>query len=186
MAYISSLGKGHFMDNFVPDIYQKSIYYINYDKLFADGIKCLLFDLDNTCVPYTVKEPNDKLAELFDNLKDMGFKVIIFSNATRRRIAPFKKKLNVDCLARAQKPNKKNFLKIIKLFNYDLSEVAIIGDQLYKDILGGNKAGITTVLVNPMSTQDMIITKLIFRRLEKKKYKLFEKKNLLVRGKYYE
>ena len=174
------------MDNFVPDMYQKSIYYINYDKLLEDGIKCLLFDLDNTCVPYTVKEPNDKLVELFENLKDMGFKLVIFSNATRRRIAPFKKRLNIDCLARAHKPNKKNFLRVLKLFNYDLSEVAIIGDQLYKDILGGNRAGIMTILVNPMSMDDMIITKLIFRKLEKKKYKLLAKKNLLVRGKYYE
>ena len=174
------------MDNFVPDIYQKSIYYINYDKLLLDGIKCLLFDLDNTCVPYEVREPNDKLAELFEDLKDKGFKIIIFSNATRKRIAPFKKRLNVDCLARAHKPNKKNFFKVLKLFNFDLSEVAIVGDQLYKDILGGNRAGIMTILVNPMSTQDMIITKLIFRRLEKRKYKQLARNNLLVRGKYYE
>ena len=174
------------MDNFVPDVYQKSIYYINYDKLFDDGIRCLLFDLDNTCVPYEEKEPNDKLVELFEDLKDMGFKLIIFSNATRKRIAPFKKRLNVDCLARAHKPNKKNFLKIIKLFNYDLSEVAIVGDQLYKDILGGNKAGIMTILVNPMSKADMIITKLIFRKLEKYRYKQMAKHNILVRGKYYE
>ena len=174
------------MDNFVPDMYQKSIYYINYDKLLDDGIKCLLFDLDNTCVPYEVKEPNDKLVELFEDLKDMGFKLIIFSNATKKRIAPFKKKLNVDCLARAHKPSKKNFLKIIKLFNYDLSEVAIVGDQLYKDILGGNRTGIMTILVNPMSKKDMIITRLIFRKLEEYRYKQMAKKNVLVRGKYYE
>jgi len=174
------------MDIFVPDIYQKSIYFINYEKLFDDGIKCLLFDLDNTCVPYKVKEANDKLMELFENLKDMGFKLIIFSNATKKRIAPFKKKLNVDCLARAHKPNKSSFMKILKLFNYNLSEVAIIGDQLYKDILGGNRAGIKTILVNPMSTDDMIITKLIFRKLEKIKYKKLANKNLLVRGRYYE
>ena len=174
------------MDIFVPDIYQKSIYFINYEKLFDDGIKCLLFDLDNTCVPYKVKEANNKLVELFENLKDMGFKLIIFSNATKKRIAPFKKKLNVDCLARAHKPNKSSFMKILKLFNYNLSEVAIIGDQLYKDILGGNRAGIKTILVNPMSTDDMIITKLIFRKLEKIKYKKLANKNLLVRGRYYE
>lgn len=174
------------MDNFVPDIYQKSIYHIDYEKLLDCGIKCLLFDLDNTCVPYKDKIPNKKLIELFEDLKDKGFKIIIFSNATRRRIAPFKKALNVDCLARAHKPNKKSFLKILKIFNYKLSDVAIIGDQLYKDILGGNKVGITTILVNPMSKDDMFFTKLIFRNLEKGKYNKMAKKNLLVRGKYYE
>ena len=174
------------MDNFVPDIYQKSIYHIDYEKLLDSGIKCILFDLDNTCIPYKDKEPNKKLVNLFEDLKDKGFKLIIFSNATKRRIAPFKKVLNVDCLARASKPSGKNFLKVLKLFNLKLSEVAIIGDQLYKDILGGNKVGITTILVNPMSKDDMIFTRLIFRNLEKVKYKKMAKKGLLARGKYYE
>lgn len=174
------------MNNFLPDVYQKSIYHINYDKLLDDGIKCILFDLDNTCAPYKDSEPNKKLIELFETLKDMGFKLVIFSNAPKRRIYPFKKALNVDCLARARKPIKNSFLKIIKLFGYDLSEVAIVGDQLYKDILGGNRVGITTVLVNPMSKDDMIFTKLIFRNLEKIKYCELAKKELLVRGKYYD
>lgn len=174
------------MDNFIPDIYQKSIYHIDYDKLIDDGIKCILMDLDNTCVPYKDKEPNKKLIELFETLKDMDFKLIIFSNAPKKRIAPFKKILNVDALARAGKPNKKNFLKILKLFNYNLSDVVIIGDQLYKDILGGNRVGIKTILVNPMSKDDMFLTKLIFRNLEKIKYTELEKKGLLKRGEYYE
>lgn len=174
------------MDNFVPDVYQKSIYYINYEKLLDDGIKCLLFDLDNTCVPYKIRDVNDRLVELFENLKDMGFKLIIFSNASKKRIAPFKKKLNVDCLARAHKPNKGSFMKVLRLFNYDLSEVAIVGDQLYKDILGGNRVGIKTILVNPMSKDDMIITKLVFRNLEKIKYNKLAHKKIFVRGKYYE
>lgn len=174
------------MNYFVPDMYQKSIYHINYENLLDAGIKCLLLDLDNTCVPYKDKVPNKKLINLFEDLKDMGFKIIIFSNATKKRISPFKKGLNVDCLARAKKPNKKNFLKVLNMFNYDLASVAIIGDQLYKDILGGNKTGIMTILVNPMSKDDMIFTKLIFRNLEKIKYKQMEKKGLLIRGKYYE
>lgn len=174
------------MDNFIPDMYQKSIYHIDYDKLLDSGIKCLLFDLDNTCVPYRDTMPNKKLVDLFEDLKDKGFKLIIFSNATKKRIAPFKKELNVDCLARAGKPNKRSFLKVLKLFNFKLSDVAIVGDQLYKDILGGNRVGIMTILVNPMSDDDMIFTKLIFRQLEKIKYEKMAKKGLLVRGKYYE
>lgn len=174
------------MDNFIPDMYQKSIYHIDYDKLQEDGIKCILFDLDNTCVPYRDTVPNKRLIELFENLKDMDFKIIIFSNATKKRIAPFKKMLNVDCLAMAKKPRKNNFLKILKIFSYNLSDVVIIGDQLYRDILGGNRVGIKTILVNPMSKDDMFITRLIYRPLEKRKYAILEKKKLLIRGKYYE
>ena len=77
-------------------------------------------------------------------------------------------------------------MKILKLFNYQLSDVAIIGDQLYKDVLGGNRVGIRTILVNPMSKDDMIFTTLIFRPLERRMFKKLSHKGLFIRGKYYE
>ena len=74
------------MNNFIPDMYQKSIYHIDYDKLQEDGIKCILFDLDNTCVPYKDKVPNKKLCDLIETLKDIDFKVIIFSTLQEREL----------------------------------------------------------------------------------------------------
>ena len=173
------------MDNFIPDMYQKSIYHIDYEKLKENGIKCLLFDLDNTCIPYRVKEPNKKLIDLFETLKDMDFKVIIFSNASKKRLYPFKNILNVDCSARSRKPSVRKLLKILKMFKYELSDVAIIGDQLCTDILCGNKVGIKTILVNPMSREDMILTK-IFRFIENRVFKKMAKMDILKKGKYYE
>ena len=173
------------MDNFIPDMYQKSIYHIDYDKLKEDGIKCLLFDLDNTCVPFKDKEPNKKLIDLFESLKDMDFKVIIFSNATKKRLMPFKNALNVDCSASSRKPGTKKLRKVMKMFHYNLPDVAIIGDQLYTDVLCGNKVGIRTILVNPMSLDDLPFTK-IFRFLERGKFKKFAKLGILRKGKYYD
>lgn len=173
------------IDRYIPDAYQKSIYTINYGKLKENGIKCLLFDLDNTTVPFTEKEPNKKVINLFDEIKDMGFRVIIFSNATKKRLLPFKKKLLVDCMASSRKPSKSSFMKIINRFNYDLSEVAIIGDQLFTDIYGGNRVGIMTILVNPMSSDEYIWTK-VARRFEKLKYKKMAKYGILIKGSYYD
>ena len=70
------------MDIFIPDVYQKSIYTINYKKLKKNGIKCLLFDLDNTIAPYKVNEPDVKVKELFARLEE-DFKVIIVSNSPK-------------------------------------------------------------------------------------------------------
>ena len=173
------------MDIFIPDMYQKSIYTINYEKLYEDGIRCLLFDLDNTCVPYEEKIPTQKLKDLFDGLKELGFKVIIFSNAPKKRLEPFKNGLVVDCSYSSKKPSKRKFLKVLKMFDYDLSETAIIGDQLFTDIYGGNRVGIKTILVNPMSNKDMAFTK-IFRILEKNQYRKMNKRGILTMGKYYE
>ena len=173
------------MEKFIPDMYQKSIYHIDYDKLKEDGIKCLLFDLDNTCVPFKDTEPNKKLIDLFETLKDMDFKVIIFSNATKKRLTPFKNGLGVDCSASSKKPNTKKLLQVLKVLGYELSDTAIIGDQLYTDILCGNRAGIKTILVNPMSKEDFFLTK-ISRYLENKQFKKMAKKDILKKGKYYE
>lgn len=173
------------MDNFIPDMYQKSIYHIDYDKLKEDGIKCLMFDLDNTCIPFKEKEPNKKLKDLFETLKDMEFKVILYSNATKKRLTPFKNGLGVDCSASSRKPNVKKLLRVIKLLGFELADVVLIGDQLYTDILCGNRVGIKTILVNPMSKDDLLFTKL-FRFLEKGKFKKMEKMGILKKGKYYE
>ena len=171
--------------NFYPDIYAQSIFTINYEKLIQRGIKCLLFDLDNTCIPYLKKQPTKKLKDEFDKLTEMGFHVIIFSNSPKKRLEPFKKELNVDCCYKAGKPRKKKFLKILKMYNYSLSEAAIIGDQLVTDIYGGNRVGITTILVNPISNIDMPFTK-IHRFIEKIEIKKMNKRGIFSIGEYYD
>ena len=173
------------MNYFFPDAYQKSIYSINYEKLKDNGIKCLLVDLDNTCVPYIDRVPTKKLKNLFSKLEDIGFKVIIFSNSPKERLKPFKHELNVDCCSKAGKPRKGKFLKVIKNYKYDLSEVAIIGDQLMTDIYGGNKVGIMTILVNPMSDIDMPFTK-IYRFIEKRKIDKMTREGIFKVGCYYD
>ena len=67
-------------DKFVPDKYFKSIYDINYESLKGSGIKCLIFDLTNTLEPEMVKVPSRKVKDLFEDLKDMGFKLIIIGD----------------------------------------------------------------------------------------------------------
>src|SRR5574344_1966334 len=122
------------MEIYLPDIYQKSIYAIDYDKLKTRGIKCLLFDLDNTLVPYNIKEPNNKLVDLFIDLKKKGFKVIIFTNSPKRRAIIFKDMLDVDCCASARKPRIDKFLVVLNEYKYAISEIAIIGDQILTDV----------------------------------------------------
>lgn len=173
------------MEKYIPDIYQKSIYTINYDSLFLRGIKCLLIDLDNTIVPISMKSPNKKIKELFDDLKMQGFKVIIFSNSSKSRIKPFKDILDVDCCAKARKPFQKKYLKIMEEYQFSEEEIACIGDQLITDIQGGNKAGITTILVNPIGTKEYLGTK-INRVFEKYIFRKLRDNDLFTKGKYYD
>ncbi len=173
------------MEKYVPDIYQKSIYTINYDTLLSRGIKCLLFDLDNTLAPLKEKSPNEKLKKLFAKLKEQGFKMIIFTNSPKMRAKPFMDGLQVDCCACAKKPSTRKLLSVIKLYKYNFSEVAIIGDSMIDDIACGNGAEITTILVNRIAKREYPIAWLK-RRYEKRVLKKLRDKDLFTRGRYYE
>ncbi len=173
------------MDIFVPDIYAKSIYTIDYEKLKRNGIKCILFDLDNTIAPLNVDTPDKSIRDLFNELEAMGFKLIIMSNSPRNRLRSFKEILNVDTSASSKKPLPQKYHKIMKMYNFKDSEVAAMGDQLLTDILGANHVGITSILLNPMSNIDGIGTK-INRFFENKIFKYLEKRDILQRGKYYD
>lgn len=169
---------------FLPDIYSKDIFSINYKKLKENDIKCLLFDVDNTITPAKKEEFFNEIKKLFDELKK-DFKVILFSNNFPKRIRRFGEYYNVDIEYLSVKPFQFKYRKILKKYGYKKKEVACIGDQLITDIQGGNNAGITTVLINPMSSEDEKET-WFNRQLEKMIFNNFKKNKLLIKGKYYE
>lgn len=170
---------------FLPDIYQKSIYKINYEKLKNSGIKCLIFDLDNTIAPINMNKPNLRLINLFNKLKNMGFKCVILSNSGKKRVEPFKNGLAVDSGFSSRKPSNKKFIKVMNNYNYVADEIAMVGDQLLTDIYGANRIGITSILVNPMGEKDFIVS-LFNRFIENIIFKAFRKRDLFTRGKYYD
>jgi uncharacterized protein len=172
-------------ERFVPDIYVKSIYYINYDRLWKNGVRCLLFDMDNTITPCYINKPTKRLKMLFDELKDKGFKIIIMSNAPKHRIDPFKNYLLVDGCSFSLKPKKDRYVKIMEKFKFKNTEVAAIGDQLLTDIWGANRMDIKSILVNPLTPKDHTVT-ILNRFIEKIIYNRLSTLELLKRGKYYE
>ena len=173
------------MNNLIPDIYQNNVYNIDYEKLKQRGIKCLLFDLDNTLVLNSDTKPTGELQKLFIRLEDMGFKVIIVSNSSKKRLTNFKEILNVDTAYHSYKPFSFKYKKILKMYKFDVSEVAGIGDQLLTDVLGANKVGITSVFVDKLGDDDFLGTK-INRWMEKKILKKLNKRGIYEKGKYYE
>lgn len=172
------------LKRFIPDIYQESIFTINYKKLKKNGIKCLLFDLDNTISPAKEVVFCKKTKKLFDELKK-DFKIILFSNNFPKRVSKFGNYYDVDVACVSLKPFSCKYRSILKKYHLKRSEVASIGDQLLTDIQGGNKMNITTILVNPMTDVDETETWLN-RQIEKKIFKEFEEKDILKKGKYYD
>ena len=165
------------MEQYVPDLYQKNVHTIKYDKLVKRGIKCILFDIDNTLVSIDTKDIDDKLAELFNKIKTLGLKPIIYCSNSRR-LNIFKDALEVDGCNDVCK-------KITDILNeYKEDEVALIGDEMLTDINIGNKLGITTILVNPIGKDAFF--KHFKRGKEKRIMTKLRNNNLFVKGRYYE
>ena len=92
------------MEKYIPDIYAKSIYDINYDNLVSRGIKCILFDLDNTLLPPRTEEVPKKLAVFIKQIKKTNIRFIIYSNSRKRRVSEIANRLNLEYFHLVRKP----------------------------------------------------------------------------------
>lgn len=173
------------MQIFLPDIYTQSIYTINYESLKNAGIKVVLFDLDNTLIPISANEPTKKVKDLFEDIKKQGMKPVILSNSGKKRVEPFKEGLFVDAAYSSMKPLKRKYKKVLNIYNVKPGEVAAVGDQMLTDVLGANRMGITSILVNQISTNDFNRTKLN-RFFENMIVNYYSKRGVFKRGEYYE
>lgn len=172
------------MEIYVPDIYQENIYKINYETLLSRGIKCLIFDLDNTLVPINENLPREENRVLFKELKEKGFKIIIASNNIKARVKPFHEELKVDYIYSAKKPHVDKIAELIKNSKFGLDEIAIIGDSMMDDIVCGNTIGITTILLDQISKREFPIAR-IKRIKEKRIQKKLRDKDLFTKGRHY-
>ncbi|MGN1000341.1 MAG: YqeG family HAD IIIA-type phosphatase [Bacilli bacterium] len=171
------------MDNFIPNMYKKDILDIDYEKLKNLGIKCLIFDLDNTIALIDEKTIPSRVEELFKDIKK-DFRLVIISNNTKKRISAFCEPFDTPFVSFAMKPLTCGFSKIKKKYGLKKEEMCMIGDQLMTDVLGGNIFGIYTILVDPLGKKDLKITS-VNRFFENKIITKLAKMNILERGKYY-
>lgn len=128
-----------------------NIYQLTGEALQRRGIRLLLADLDNTLVPYGVPLPDEKLKRWRDDLAAHGVTLFVLSNNRHpQRPSTFAKGLGVPYIGHAGKPKTPSFFKAMEQVGVTPQETAIVGDQVFTDVLGGNRAGMTTILVKPI------------------------------------
>ena len=113
-------------------------YEIDFEKLYQDGYRGLIFDIDNTLVRHG--EPADERAvALFKRLKKIGFDCCLLSNNQYERVSSFNKEVQVHFIEDAHKPSTKNYIKAMELMKTDRSNTIFVGDQLFTDVYGSKK-----------------------------------------------
>ncbi len=138
----------------------ESISSIDIAKLKRLRISALLIDLDNTLVPWQRYNITPAAVDWLQKARDNGLKVCIVSNTrSTGRLNKLSLQLGVPA-KQAMKPRRKGFNSALELLGAEPSGTAVIGDQIFTDILGGNRLGMYTVLVRPISGREFFGTKI--------------------------
>ena len=140
---------------FFPDAYMDSTYVIDFEKLYKEGIRGVIFDIDNTLVPHGA--PADERAiQLFARLRSIGLDYCLISNNQLPRVKPFADAVQAKFVEDAHKPSRKNYLKAMKLMHVDLDSCIFVGDQIFTDVYGAKRCGMRTILVKPLHPKEEI------------------------------
>ena len=141
-----------------PDAYFKRVEDIDIEFLNKHKIKALLLDVDNTLVDHT-KKMTESVIKWAKELKGQGVKLYILSNTNdKKKIQSIVKKIDIPYQLFAMKPLKRGFKKAQKELGEKSENIAIVGDQIFTDIIGGKRCNIYTILVEPIQEKDFWYT----------------------------
>lgn len=146
--------------------YVASLPLVDIDELVRTGVRCVLLDRDNTCVPKDTKRLPQDVVAWVERAKQAGLQICLVSNnffATE--VETTARQLAVSKIDHAMKPAPFAVWAALKRMGVQRSQAVLIGDQVFTDVLAGNLAGIATILVRPQSVTDLFYTKLL-RRVE--------------------
>lgn len=140
---------------FFPDDYVASTYIIPFEKLYMEGFRGVIFDIDNTLVPHGA--PADERAKkLFYQLHSMGFSTCLISNNKEFRVKLFNAEVGTSYIYNAHKPSTKNYVRAMEIMGTDRTNTLFVGDQLFTDVWGAKRAGIRNILVKPIYPKEEI------------------------------
>ena len=171
------------MGIFFPGEYLDSTYVIDFDKLYQDGYRAVIFDVDNTLVPHG--EPADERAKaLFSHLKELGYSCMLLSNNKEPRVKMFNDVVQVNYIFKANKPMPGNYRKAMEIMGTTTENTLFVGDQIFTDVMGANIAGIRTILVKPIHPNEEI--QIVLKRIPEKLILFFYKISRKLFGEKYE
>lgn len=154
------------MSVFTPDLYLDNITQVDISLLKRHNIKGVILDVDNTLTLHNSQAVEQMVLDWLKEMKDQGIGLTIVSNNYEARVRPFAEKLGLDFVPFGCKPLTRGISIACKRLGLPKEQVAMIGDQIYTDIMGGNLKGVFTILVKPFQLEDSLLFR-IKRRLEK-------------------
>jgi HAD superfamily phosphatase (TIGR01668 family) len=149
-----------------PDLFLASVAEISLEQLKRKGIKGIIIDLDNTVTCWNQNNIRPEIKNWFVLLAEYNFRACISSNNSPERGDAVVAQLSIPSVFNAGKPRRRSFRRAMQIMETSPVETAVVGDQVFTDVLGGNRLGLYTILVAPLSKQEFIGTRFM-RCIEK-------------------
>ncbi len=146
-----------------PDYYINRVTGLTLPFLRRKGIRGLVLDVDNTLTTHDNPTPWPDIAAWLDTMRQGGIGMVIVSNNSDNRVRPFAELLGLDYVADGQKPRLAGMRRAARRLGLSPAEIAVVGDQIFTDILGGNRFGALTVMVAPLGPETVPFIK--FKRV---------------------
>ena len=172
---MAQVGREIMFERFFPDEYVVSTYVIPFERLYEEGYRGVIFDIDNTLVPHGAPA-DDRAKKLFRRLKEIGFSSCLISNNQEERVKMFNQEIRTNYIYNAHKPSTKNYEKAMKIMGTDKTNTFFVGDQLFTDVWGAKRTGIHNILVRPIDPKEEI--QIVLKRYLEKIVLHFYKKRL--------
>ncbi|MGN1096105.1 MAG: YqeG family HAD IIIA-type phosphatase [Eubacteriales bacterium] len=153
---------------FIPDYMFENIYAITPEFLMSLGVKALVLDIDNTLVTYGTAEPTEEIISWVRGMESAGLYISIASNNHKERVDKFNERLGVFTMYESGKPSKRAVNTAAEHFSVSPKECAVIGDQIFTDVLCASRAGAFSILVTPLKYKENLFFK--FKRLCEKPF----------------
>lgn len=155
-------------DNLRPHRLVQHVAEVDCGELFTQGLRGVIIDLDNTLTAWRSLQVTPEVKTWLSCLQSAGLQACLVSNALSvGRVRPVAEVLRVPWVTRAAKPLPRGFLRGMEMMGTTPDTTAVVGDQLFTDILGGNRLGLFTILVEPLFSEEAWTTSLIQRPLER-------------------
>lgn len=153
------------LERFYPNEYVDSVYDIDFEKYYNQGIRGIISDIDNTLVPHGAPATAE-IIELFEKIHKMGIKTCLISNNQEPRVVPFAEAVNSKYICDAHKPSTKNYKKAMEQMGTDTTNTIFLGDQIFTDVWGANRAGIKTIMLKQIDKKEEI--QIVLKRIPEK------------------
>ncbi len=155
-------------DRLIPDLICDRVENIPFDRFFSQGVKAVVFDIDNTLVSYETPEPDERIVSFLQGFAEKSVMLALVSNNTPERVKRFNKNLGLFAIPDAHKPLRRALAPVFERFPIQPEELLLVGDQLLTDVLCAKGWGAKAVVVSPIKKRENLFFR--FKRLLEKPF----------------